>query len=380
MSRLLGRLRPLAVGVFALGFALSAQAAPEMFEASFLFHAWSNDVSSAAPATTPTWAISNYWTAAPLGYDCQHADKYTVNGAAASRYCEPAKMAKGHPATGMWSRSVGTGTPPRITLQQSYLGVQLNALPAGSVTSTPNCCRGFLITFPPYIQSFTYATFVNAAGSFFAGGGAAAGAGYKNYTYGQNRGTWRIRAGANAFGGAMGMLGKYGAKGKWSEAGQPTFYEGISSWAMVPDMGRPVYNTIIGETPMGKAYIYQNPFTKTAMWYAFTKNGGTNTSTLTAQGFGTLWTTGQVGELALGGEYATSIWRTGYDNRNASGIGRIQLVTPTITHWLSVGGGLDTHSAQVGLLTIQVPEPGAVLLLAAGGGILGLLYWVSRRV
>jgi hypothetical protein len=32
------------------------------------------------------------------------------------------------------------------------------------------------------------------------------------------------------------------------------------------------------------------------------------------------------------------------------------------------------------MLTLSVPEPGAVLLLAAGGGVLGLLYWTSRRV
>ena len=62
----------------------------------------------------------------------------------------------------------------------------------------------------------------------------------------------------------------------------------------------------------------------------------------------------------------------------AGGKGNIQLVTPTLTHWLSPGW--NTHSAQLGILTIQVPEPGAVLLLAAGGCVLGLLFWVSRRV
>ena len=49
-----------------------------------------------------------------------------------------------------------------------------------------------------------------------------------------------------------------------------------------------------------------------------------------------------------------------------------------LTHWLSPG--FNTHTAQLGLLRISVPEPGALLLLAAGGGVLGLLYWVSRRV
>jgi hypothetical protein len=69
---------------------------------------------------------------------------------------------------------------------------------------------------------------------------------------------------------------------------------------------------------------------------------------------------------------------TGYDNRTAGGVGNIQLVTPSLTHWLSPSW--NSHTAQVGMLKIQVPEPGAVLLLAAGGGVLGLLYWTSRRV
>jgi hypothetical protein len=377
MLRLLSPLKPLAVGVFALGFALSAQAAPELFEASFVFHAWSNDISSG----TISPYTSNFWTAAPLGYDCQHAEPYTVNGDPSTRYCVPAKMAKGHPATGAWTRSIGTGTPPRITMQQSDFGVQLltqtnKTVPPLSGT-TPQCCRGFLITFPPYLQSFTYATFVNAAGSFFAGGGAAAVASYNNKTGMNGSGTWRIRAGKNAFGGVMGMLGKYGATGKYTITGKTGTYNGVSSWAMVPDIGRPLYNTIVDYDPMGNP-IYQNPFSKTDMWYKTTPKGAVKVSTILAVGSGTLWTTGQVGGFAKTGAYYTSIWRTGYDNRTAGGKGNIQLVTPTLTHWLSPG--YNTHTAQVGLLTLQVPEPGAVLLLAAGSGLLGLLYWVSRRV
>jgi hypothetical protein len=243
--------------------------------------------------------------------------------------------------------------------------------------TTPHCCRGFLITFPPYLQSFTYATFVNAAGSFFAGGGAAAAAGYNNRTGMNGSGTWRIRAGKNAFGGVMGMLGKYGATGKYTVTGKTGTYNGVSSWAMVPDVGRPLYNTIIGYGGMGTP-IYQNPFSKTDMWYKTTPKGAVKVSTILAVGSGTLWTTGQVGGFAKTGAYYTSIWRTGYDNRTAGGKGNIQLVTPTLTHWLSPG--FNTHSAQLGMLTLKVPEPSAALLLAAGGGVLGLLYWVSRRV
>jgi hypothetical protein len=258
------------------------------------------------------------------------------------------------------------GTPPGIALQQSAFGVTTTGFP-------PN-------PWVPYLQTWTYATFVNAAGSFFAGGGAAADAGYNNKTamtgMGTGTGTWRIRAGVNAFGGAMGLLGKYGSVGMYTITGKTGTYQGTSSWAMVPPIGRPLYGTIIGYGDMGTP-IYQNPYSKTDMWYKTTPKGAVKVSTLRAVGEATLWTTGQVGAFAKTGAYYTSHWRTGYDNRAAGGLGNIQLVTPSVNHWLSPGW--NTHSAQVGMLKIQVPEPSAVLLLAAGGGVLGLLYWVSRR-
>ena len=97
-------------------------------------------------------------------------------------------------------------------------------------------------------------------------------------------------------------------------------------------------------------------------------------------GSGTLWTTGQVGNFVKTNYLLiTSLWRTGYDNRNASGIGNIQLVTPTLTHLRSSDGYTAYNMAQIGLLTIRVPEPGAMLLLAAGVGVLAVLRRVSRR-
>ena len=158
--------RLLAVAALALGFALSAQGAPAMFEASFLFHAWGNDISS---GTTSPYT-SNDWTGAPLGYDCQHAEPYTLNGAPSTRYCPPTRWQRGHPATGMWTRSVPTETPRRIALQQSDFAIALGTTGTTYPWGEGNCCRGLLNT-PYNYQSFTYATFVNAAGSFFAGGG-----------------------------------------------------------------------------------------------------------------------------------------------------------------------------------------------------------------
>jgi hypothetical protein len=271
-------------------------------------------------------------------------------------------------------------------MQQSDFTIALSLYTTMKTWGQGNCCRGFRPTpYEPYEQSITYATFVNAAGSFFANGGAVA-AGYAENIGGtgtgrynnrtgmgvNDRGTWRIRAGANAFGGAMGLLGKYGATGKYTDSDAPgAVLSGVSSWAMVPPLGRLFKNTVHHYGPMGTTYWW-NPYSKTAKWYS-----PKGYSVVNAVGTGTLWTTGQVGNFNKTGAYATSLWRTGFDNRTAGGKGVIQLVTPTLTHWLSPGW--NTHSAQTGILRIQVPEPGAVLLLAVGAGVLLVLHRASRR-
>jgi hypothetical protein len=57
--------------VAVIGLATSAQAAPAMFQASFIFHAWGNDISGGA----------THRSAMPLGYDCHHASPTTVYAA-----------------------------------------------------------------------------------------------------------------------------------------------------------------------------------------------------------------------------------------------------------------------------------------------------------
>jgi hypothetical protein len=54
-------------------------------------------------------------------------------------------------------------------------------------------------------------------------------------------------------------------------------------------------------------------------------------------------------------------------------------VTPGLTHWL--GGTVDDdHTGHIGILSLQVlPEPTALLLLAAGVGALVGLHRLSRR-
>lgn len=193
---------------------------------------------------------------------------------------------------------------------------------------------------------------------------------------GLSAGTWRIRAGEHAFGGVMGLLGKFGATGAYTVTGWTGTYNGVSSWNMIQALGRPLFNTLIGYGATGTP-LYQNPFTKTDRWYKTTPKGQVKVNTVTAVGSGTPWTTGALTLYAREGDYTTVLHRTGYDNRNASGIGRIQLVTPALTHWS--GRGSLGHTGHIGILTIQVPEPAEVLFLAAGIGALLGLRAVGRR-
>jgi hypothetical protein len=142
-------------------------------------------------------------------------------------------------------------------------------------------------------------------------------------------------------------------------------------------MGIPQYNTTIGSTPMGKAR-WKNPYVKTETWV---NNVNGNTSALQARGTGTLWTTGTVTAWAKAGYFTTILRRTGYDFTSGTGttkVRNIQLVTPVLVHW--IGPGVQTHAGHIGFINLTItPEPEALLLLAAGGGVLALLYWASRR-
>jgi hypothetical protein len=350
----------LAIGLCALGFGLSAQAGPAMFNASFIMHAWGNDVTSGV-----AYPYNDYvFTAAPLGHDCQDAGQYTVNGATNSRWCSDAIFSVGVPATG-----TGTLTASSSTVLTPGATV---ALPTSAITAD---ITGFLPTYYPYLQSNTYANFQNEAGTFFAGGGPAATGTITKTGMGQLSGTWVIKPGKNAFGGVMGLLGNYGAIAKYVVSGKAGTYEGTGTWAMVPEMGREQSVTPIGYSAMGKTTAWQNPWEKTN---TYINNLNSNASALQARGTGSPWTTGTVTVLAKAGVFQTILKRTGHDTVTSGGARNIQLVTPTLTHW--IGPGYQTHTGQIGILNLTItPEPEVLLLFAAGGGLLALLYRTSRR-
>jgi hypothetical protein len=359
MRRRLRHIGSLAVGIFALGFALGAQAGPAMFSASFIWYSSGNDIT-----TGTTYPYNDLvYVAFPLGHDCQSAYPYTANGGPSPRYCPLSIFQAGVPATGSGSLATGGATVG------APVGLPTSAL---SVDVT-----GFNRTYYPYLQNQTWAYFVNDAGSFFAGGGPAFGKGTISRTgMGQTSGGWVIREGARGFGGAMGLLGFFGVKiGKYAVTGKPgTYVNTNSNWVMVTPIGRVWSATPTAYGPGGKATNWLNPHDTTGN---ATNNVNGNVSSWRALGWGTPWTTGAVTVYAPG-IFPTILHRSGYDTVTAGGVRNIQLVTPGITHWAGIG--YTSHSGNIGTLNLQItPEPAAIVLLVAGGGILALLHHVRRR-
>jgi hypothetical protein len=174
-----------------------------------------------------------------------------------------------------------------------------------------------------------------------------------------------IQNGEHKFGGAMPLLGRFGAALKYAFSGVSGTYAGTSSWNMIKAVGRRAFH---GDT--------MNPYTNTGMFYN-TAIG--STFTYSKYGLGALWTTGMVAVYAEEAYFTTILRRTGYDNRTPGGLGNIQLVTPALTYWDGKNTGYWDDTGHIGVLTIQVPEPCAVLLLAAGASALVGLRNMSRR-
>ena len=347
MGKIFDRIRPLGVATLALGLAAVAHAGPAMFSGSLVQHTTGNDHTAGGYYPFNTYVF----TALPIGERCGSA---TSNGGAAPYYCGTATRQAGNPATGSGTVSLtATGTAPvAFHLPQSALAVTASGSVVARATGlgTPTQPAG------QYLYQDTHATFANAAGSFFAGGGP----GNVNFTYGAFfQGAIQITAGPKQFGGVMGLLGKLGISGVYTVPAQSGQWSPTKSWDMADVLGRTT-SYAISTTGM---------FTNTVL-------SATDTRTMKATGFP--WTTGMVFLTARVGAFTTSMQRTGYDNRTAQGLGNIQLVTPVLTHW--VDGTPGNHTGQIGVLTLHfVPEPGATLLLTAGAGVLMGLRRVCGR-
>jgi hypothetical protein len=77
------------------------------------------------------------------------------------------------------------------------------------------------------------------------------------------------------------------------------------------------------------------------------------------------------------GTWTMTLHRAGYNTTTPGGMRDIQLVAPVVVHWIGHGGGTSNYANHIGVLTLQVPEPHAMLLLGAGLGFLMVLRRVS---
>ena len=328
-----------------LGFVSSAQAGPKMFSGSLIFHS-GNDLTTGASYPSTAYILSVY----PLGAFCNPM-------VAGGMSCGTATLNQGAPLTGNGTVSVTGPAPASFTIPSN----QLFRTTSGSVSPL----------YPTTAFFKTYATLANAKGVFGPSGGP--GSFTFSPTVGLGMTKVAVSAGSNQFGGVMRLLGSLSAVGGFAGAYNTSYGGTVSYTVMVffPTVGATIAGGPYAITAMlpavytgmarfhtpGSANYYYSPSTSTAG---------------VATGFP--WTTGRVSVSAIGdiGYFPEILARSGYDNRTPSGAGRIQLVTPQLTHW--TGGG---HSGQIAILRLEfVPEPSRWLLLAAGLGCLVVLYRV----
>jgi len=297
-----------AIPILALSLALAsaAQAGPALFQASFILHSFGSAITDSSPPPT--------FLALPLGNFCGYPP------------CTSYVLTQGAPATGSGTIGLGMGMPPSIMLPQSAFGITtVGSLPA---------------TFP-YTLRATYANIANGSGSFFAGGGPAAGRGTVTYTGTATPGAWVIREGPNAFGGVLGILGNLGGTRIYTIPYYPGLWYGSSSWNFVKALGRSTGDTM-------------NPYANAGTLF---NTALTLTFPIWKYGAGTPWTTGSVAVYLNYPvyPYSKSLREMGYDTTTVGGVRNIQLVTPAVTQWQSVTGTRKT--GHIGILRLQIIPP-----------------------
>jgi len=225
----------------------------------------------------------------------------------------------------------------------------------------------------PYVYSYTYATLRNDVGVFGPGNGP----GSFSLPYQVNGKTVArvtVKQGAAKFGGTMKMLGAVTSKVCYYRAGgcslsEPNwYYDAIGAAAYtregVVTKGYQVFppGYCLDCIPVN---CYRSPWCCGCGSYML--------------GSRFPWTTGCATVTAVGrGPHKTVHYAKGYDNRTpASGMGTIQLVSPTLTHWLQPAVRFETGG--IAILRLQfAPEPRAGLTLAAGISLLAAAYRLRR--
>jgi hypothetical protein len=269
------------------------------------------------------------------------------------------------------------GTGYATTTGSSFKFPAAPATKTGAFQGMRRTTHGSFIGEGPYVYSYTYANLRNDAGTFGPGQGffsAAAPTTTLTWTHNQGGQVALIkvnrRAGSNAFGGVMKLLGTYRNKVCYYYGGGCAL--GIGTWGY-QDIGTPGYkNAKTGSK------VITAPWTTQFKQVYYNTAAGTNAKyTVIEERFP--WTTGTVTVTATGrGPAKTYMKRKGFDNRTAtSGLGTVQLVSPLLTQWLGSAAAQKFETGGIAVMQIRfIPEPGGFVSLIAG--ILGL--WVLHRV
>ena len=231
--------------------------------------------------------------------------------------------------------------------------------------------QGSFTNIYPYVYSYTYIEFRNAAGLF----GPGKGVGSFEIIYPKQTGPapgtpvatikQTERAGGNKFGGTMQMLGALTTKACYYWLGGCSL--GSNNWKYNVVGASGVMRTSYPSGAITGGYITSY----TAIYYHTAMKA---ISTITVVGSRFPWTTGSVTVAATGrGPGDTVHYAHGYDNRNtttSSGKGTIQLVSPILTRWF---GFQDIETGGIATLRIKfLPEPQTWTMLIAGVSLLGV--------
>jgi len=393
----------LVLGISILGFATTTQAGTQMYSGSLIIQGFGNDTTDGTALSTSRYLQ----TAAPFGSKrCNHGPARAARTMIfTGNHCPQCNLEAvpnsssttttlmvpaygGQPAVITQYGGPPIGTEPLYAAGCSITALRAGdpMLAAGTVNTTgAGTGRGFILpaavfseqgngigdgggswpNYTVYYFGIEYFDLKNQAGSF----GKNMGPGNFVNTFATGaRIAIQEKEGGNKFGGVMQLLGYYGDVEGFYNPTKNRLSIAAFDWEF-DKIGGSASTTINGAITKGGLWGTAVNTNQT------TGRGAKYISTVKASVFP--WTTGTVSITATRGPFPTVMKRTGYDNRNASGVGTIQLVTPMLTRWRQV---FDYETGAIGILKLVfTPEPQEWMMLASGVSLLGLLYHANRR-
>jgi hypothetical protein len=408
--------------LLALGFGMTAQAGPRLYEGSLIIHVFGNDTTRGSGTSAP-FTMNLPQAFPPVAAHCNtrtfhpketltvgtyyntntHARNGNYNvftipsygGQVATRYsgnlpiapgCGDATLQPGSPLTGQGSiHTTGatstsrTGSNPRnFTLIASDLyRIVDGASPA--VGWNAGWSRHHVL------WEKRYWNLRNERGVFCKGCGPGRYSSSPRFSFeaqgwgGSTDDDWNgklgINPGANKFGGTMKLLGTVYANAGYITHGYET-YAAKYTW---------LFDYIGDGADASGSAITAPAFGQTYNYYYGRKYGKIIKNAV--QAFALSWTTGTATVSAIGGydyvhgasPFVTVMARAGFDHRDEHGYGEIQMVSPMLTRWFVWGGQHNYFTGGIGIMRLRfTPEPHTWMLLGAGVSLLGLLYRANR--